>query len=130
MTRDGAPRDLIEAYLGELHRGLRVLPGEAEAILAEAEDHLRETAAAGLAIGMTEREAQQAAISSFGPVCAVTSAHLARAAGNGTTMVMTAWKLVSLLLLAAGVSGMAIVVLVVIWTIAGRRVRLDEVAGG
>ena len=33
MTRDGAPRDLIEAYLGELHRGLRVLPGEAEAIL-------------------------------------------------------------------------------------------------
>lgn len=111
MTRDGVPRDLIEAYLRELHRGLRVLPGEAEAILAEAEDHLRETAAAGLAIGMTEREAQQAAISSFGPVGAVTSAHLARAAGNGSTMVMTAWKLVSLLLLAAGVSGMAIVVL-------------------
>ena len=47
MTRDGAPRDLIEAYLGELHRGLRVLPGEAEAILAEAEDHLRETAVPG-----------------------------------------------------------------------------------
>jgi len=111
MTRDGAPRDLIEAYLEQLRRGLRVLSGEAEAILAEAEDHLRETAAAGLAIGMTEREAQAAAISSFGPVRAVTSAHLARAAGNGTNLVMTAWKLVSLLLLAAGVSGMAAVVL-------------------
>jgi hypothetical protein len=114
MTRDGASRDLIGTYLDELRRGLRVLPGEAEMILAEAEDHLRETAAAGLAIGMTEREAQEAAISSFGPVPAVTRAHLARAAGDGTVLasvVMTAWKLVSLLLLAAGISGMAIVVL-------------------
>jgi hypothetical protein len=51
---------------------------EAELILAEAEDHLRETAAAGLAIGMTEREAQEAAISSFGPVRAVVRAHHAR----------------------------------------------------
>jgi hypothetical protein len=110
MTRDEAPRDLIGAYLDELRRGLRVRSGEAELILAEAEDHLRETAAAGLAVGMTEREAQEAAISSFGPVRAVTRAHLARAAGP-VTMVMAAWKLVSLLLLASGVSGMAIVVL-------------------
>lgn len=113
MTRDEAPRDLIGEYLDQLRRGLRVLPGEAEMILAEAEDHLRETAAAGLAIGMTEHEAQQAAISSFGPVPAVTRAHLARAAGDGTVLasvVMTACKLVSLLLLAAGASGMAIVV--------------------
>jgi hypothetical protein len=74
----------------------------------------RETAAAGLAIGMTERKAQEAAISSFGPVPAVTRAHLARAAGDGTVLasvVMTAGKLIALLLLAAGVSGMAIVVL-------------------
>ncbi|HEV2537515.1 MAG TPA: hypothetical protein VGU21_08395, partial [Streptosporangiaceae bacterium] len=44
---------------------------------------------------------------------AVTRAHLARAAGDGTVLasvVMTAWKLVSLLLLAAGASGMVIVV--------------------
>jgi hypothetical protein len=114
MIRGEAPRDLIEEYLGQLRRGLRVPRGEAELILAEAEDHLRETAAAGIAIGMTEREAQEAAISSFGPVRAVTRAHLARAAGDGTilaSVVMTAWKLVSLLLLAAGASGMAIVVL-------------------
>jgi hypothetical protein len=114
MIRGEAPRDLIEEYLGQLRRGLRIPRGEAELILAEAEDHLRETAAAGIAIGMTEREAQEAAISSFGPVRAVTRAHLARAAGDGTVLasvVMTAWKLASLLLLAAGVSGMAIVVL-------------------
>jgi hypothetical protein len=36
MTRDEAPRDLIEEYLDELRRGLRALPGEAEVILAEA----------------------------------------------------------------------------------------------
>ncbi len=117
MTRDEAPRDLIEEYLDELRRGLRVLPGEAEVILAEAEDHLRETAAAGVAIGMTEREAQEAAISSFGPVRAVARAHLARAAGDGTVLanvVMTAWKLVSLLLL-AGASA--------VWRSPGHRVR-------
>lgn len=110
MTRDGAPHDLIAEYLDRLRRGLRVRAGEAELILAEAEDHLRETEAAGLAVGMTEREAQEAAISSFGPVRAVTRAHLARAAGGPAAAVMAAWKLISLLLLAAGASGMAIVV--------------------
>ena len=45
--------------------------------MAEAEDHLRETTAAGLATGMTEREAQQAAISAFGP-CARSSARTVR----------------------------------------------------
>ena len=63
--------DLIAGYLAELRAGLWVPAAEAELIVAEAEDHLRETAAAGLAVGMTELEAQQAAISSFGPVRAV-----------------------------------------------------------
>ena len=35
---------------------------EAELILAEAEDHLLQTTEAGIAIGMTEREAQVTAI--------------------------------------------------------------------
>lgn len=111
MIRDDAPHDLIAEYLDRLRRGLRVRSEEAGLILAEAEDHLRETEAAGLAVGMTGREAQLAAISSFGPVRAVTRAHLARAAAGPAVAVMAAWKLVSLLLLAAGVSGMAIVVL-------------------
>lgn len=110
MIRDDVPRDLIAEYLDQLRRGLRVRSGEAELIMAEAEDHLRETEAAGLAIGMSEREAQQAAISSFGPVRAVTRAHLARAAAGPAVAVMAAWKLISLLLLAAGASSMAIVV--------------------
>ena len=71
--------DLIAGYLAELYAGLRVPADEADLILAEAEDHLRETAAVGLAAGMTGLEAQRAAISSFGPVRAVLRAHRRRA---------------------------------------------------
>ena len=59
-------RGPIEEYLAGLRASLRVAPGQAELIVAEAEDHLRETAAAGVAAGMTELEAQEAAISAFG----------------------------------------------------------------
>ena len=65
--------DLVEAYLAELRTRLRA--PDAELVLAEAEDHLRESVAAGIAIGMSEREAQEAAISAFGPVRAVVRAH-------------------------------------------------------
>src|SRR6201994_2876988 len=117
MSGDGAPRDLIDAYLEELRRGLRVLPGEAEMILAEAEDHLRETAAAGLAVGMTEREAQEAAISAFGSVRAVVRAHESTpghlvkdrtpAAVLGD-LFLSAWKLGGVGLLAVGASGLLV----------------------
>lgn len=113
MNRDEGSRDLIEDYLEQLRRGLRASPGDTEEILAEAEDHLRETVAAGVAVGMTEREACEAAISSFGPVGAVTRAHLARVSGGTAVLARTAvatWKLVSLLLLAGGVGGMAAIV--------------------
>lgn len=109
---DMTPRDPIQEYLDQLRAGLRVAPHQAELILAEAEDHLRETAAAGRAVGMTERQAQQAAISSFGPVRAVVRAHQARhgrvAAVLGD-MFMVAWKLSSLLLVTFGLSGLAAV---------------------
>ena len=49
------PGDPIAEYLDKLRAGLRVAPGEAELIVAEAEDHLRKTAAAAMAIGMTGR---------------------------------------------------------------------------
>jgi hypothetical protein len=45
-----AAHDLIDGYLAELGSGLRVPSAEVDLILAEAEDHLRETAAAGLAV--------------------------------------------------------------------------------
>jgi hypothetical protein len=69
------PHDPIGEYLDQIRAGLRAGAREAELILAEAEDHLRETVTAGLAAGLTEREAQEAAISSFGSVGAVIRAH-------------------------------------------------------
>jgi len=59
---------------------------------------------------MTEREAHEAAISSFGPVGAVTRAHLARANGGMAALAIAGWKLVSLLLLAGGTGSMAAIV--------------------
>ncbi len=98
--------DLIAGYLEELYAGLRVPAAEAELIAVEAEDHLRETAAAGIAIGMTELAAQQAAISGFGPVRAVVRAHRRRAVTAGGAA-MAAWKLAALLATTVGVGGLA-----------------------
>ncbi len=102
----GVAPDLIAGYLEELRAGLRVPAAEAELIAAEAEDHLRETAAAGIAIGMTKLEAQQAAISSFGPVRAVVRAHRRRTVTAGGAA-MAAWKLAALMATTVGVGGLA-----------------------
>jgi hypothetical protein len=102
----GAACDLIGGYLAELCAGLRVPAAEAELIVAEAEDHLRETAAAGLAAGMTELEAQQAAISCFGPVRVVVRAHRRRVVTVGDAA-MAAWKLAGLLAATVGAGGLA-----------------------
>lgn len=67
--------DPIDEYLARLRASLRTPPDRAEQILAEAEDHLRESAAAGESRGLTEREAQEAAIATFGQVRAVVRAH-------------------------------------------------------
>jgi len=102
----GTAADLIAGYLEELCAGLRVPADEAELIVAEAEDHLRETAAAGLAIGMTELAAQEAAISSFGPVRAVVRAHRRRVV-TAAAAAMAAWKLAALLVTTVGTGGLA-----------------------
>jgi hypothetical protein len=68
-------RDLIEEYLSDLRSRLELASEEAELVVAEAEDHLRESAACGLATGTTGDEAQLAAISAFGSVTAVVRAH-------------------------------------------------------
>lgn len=83
--------DLVEAYLSDLRARLRT--PDAALVLAEAEDHLRESAAAGLAIGMSEREAQQAAISAFGSARAVVRAHSLSKGQVAADLVMTALKL-------------------------------------
>ena len=111
------PRDLIEEYLSELRASLELAPAEAELVVAEAEDHLRETAACGLAGGMTDHEAQLAAISAFGPVTAVVRAHASRPAGfiRGRTpaavlgdLILAGWKLSGTGLTAVGVSGLVV----------------------
>jgi hypothetical protein len=113
----GSPRDLIGQYLAELRASLRVAPDEAELIAAEAEAHLREAAAAGLAAGMTGREAQEAAISAFGSVRAVVRAHESvpghlvkgrTAAAVLGDVFLAGWKLASLGLIAVGASGLVV----------------------
>lgn len=85
--------DRIGQYLARLSRDLRLPAERKREILAEAEDHLRESAAAGVAIGMTHTEAQEAAISAFGSVRAVVRAHRARRADVAADLVLAAWKL-------------------------------------
>jgi hypothetical protein len=113
-------RDLIAEYLSELRGRLELGRDEIELVVAEAEDHLRETAACGLATGMTAPEAQLAAISAFGSVAAVVRAHASRPAGfiRGRTpaallgdLVLAGWKLAGTGLTAVGVSGLVVWVL-------------------
>jgi hypothetical protein len=121
----GAGTDLIDRYLAELRAGLWVPAAEAELIVAEAEDHLRETAAAAMEIGMTELEAHQAAISSFGPVRAVIRAHRRRTLTAGDA-VMAAWKLTGLLAAVVGAGGLATIFVLhtpVIWATGVRAVQ-------
>jgi hypothetical protein len=102
--------DPIEEYLDQLRASLRTPPGQTRLILAEAEDHLRESIAAGRAAGLTEPEAQQAAISSFGSVRAVVRAHQARhgpAAATAGAVALAAGRLASVYLLAVFASGLA-----------------------
>jgi hypothetical protein len=97
-------RDQIAEYLDQLRSSLLTSRRRALLILDEAEDHLRESAAAGVAAGLTESEAQQAAVASFGSVRAVVRAHAAGRHGPAfaavSAVVLAAWKLVAVYLLA------------------------------
>jgi hypothetical protein len=105
----------VEEYLSQLRASLRTRPEQTSQILAEAEDHLRESVAAGLRSGMTEMEAQDAAVSAFGSVRAVARAHQTRraratAALGGWTMITS--KLAGLSLLAFGVTNLILFAMV------------------
>lgn len=99
----GVSEDLIGEYLVQLRASLRTR--DADLVLAEAEDHLRESVAAGLAVGMSEREAQEAAISSFGMVRTVVRAHHTSKGQMAIDLIMAAWKLAWMGMLAVAVSG-------------------------
>lgn len=99
-------REPIRHYLDELRLSLRI--PEVGRILVEAEDHLRAATAAGVAAGLTETEAQRAAIARFGPVSAIVYAHQAR---HGRVVAMladlaiAAWRVAAYCLLAYFVIG-------------------------
>ena len=107
-SRPASPADPVEDYLDQLFAGLRTTPRQARRIIAEAEDHLREATAAGIEAGLTEREAQEAAISSFGSVRAVVRAHARRVPPLAVfgELAMGAWKLTSIAVLAVAGSGL------------------------
>ena len=105
--------DPVAEYLNMIRSRLRTTPREAGRILAEAEDHLREAVADGLAAGLRQHEAQEAAISSFGSVNAVTRAHNARLWRHRPAvllgdLVLAGWKLGSQFLIAVGASGLVV----------------------
>lgn len=112
MVGMSAPGDgVVEEYLDRLYAALRARPREARRVLAEAEDHLREAVADGLTAGLTEREAQEQAVSSFGSVRAVVRAHDARLRRLPTIAVLrdvvrAAWRLGAIGLVAVGASGL------------------------
>jgi hypothetical protein len=97
--------DLVAAYLGELRSRLRT--PDADLVIAEAEDHLRESVAAGITIGMSELEAQEAAISAFGSVGAVVRAHNLRSGQVARDLVIAAMKLGWIGMFAVAASGFA-----------------------
>jgi HAAS len=108
VVRVTTPADPVRRYLDQLRAHLR--GADADLVLAEAEDHLREAVAAGLSAGLAGMEAQEAAISSFGSVRAVVRAHQSRrgrAAAVLSALAMAAWKLAWLLSLAYDVAAMA-----------------------
>jgi hypothetical protein len=119
----------VEEYLRQLRASLRTRPEETSRILAEAEDHLRESVAAGLAAGLTETEAAEAAVSSFGTVRAVVRAHQTwrgRAAAAFVGLVTAVWLLVGTALAAIFAVGLVMFVVIVSTGPTGpHRVRLD-----
>jgi hypothetical protein len=103
--------DVVEEYLDQLYTRLRCAPRDARRILAEAEDHLREAVTDGLAAGLTQAEAGEQAVSSFGSVRAVVRAHDRRPGRLPSLAVlrdvaMAAWRLGAIGLVAVGASGL------------------------
>ena len=95
--------DPIADYLAELRVGLRTSAARTAEILAEAEDHLRESAAAARQAGhLSEAAAQRAAIEAFGPAKAIIRAHRPSATAFAAAAGLKAWPpLVACLLLSA-----------------------------
>lgn len=102
--------DQITAYLDELRRRLaggavRNSREQVAQIVAEAENHLREAAAASVVTGMSGQAAQGAAIAAFGQAQTVARAHRPRAAAVLAKLATAACPLLAAYLLVAAAIG-------------------------
>ena len=98
--------DPIDEYLAALRAGLRTPPARTAEILAEAEDHLRESAAAARRAGhLSEAAAQRAAIDAFGPAKQVTRAHRPPLTAFAAAAGLQAWPVLGWYLLLSGALG-------------------------
>jgi hypothetical protein len=98
--------DPVEEYLAALRAQLRTPRGRTDEIVAEAEDHLRESAAAREATGLSAMAAQRAAVAAFGPVKRVTRAHRPQPSDYAAATAAGAWPLFGAFLLAAALFGL------------------------
>jgi hypothetical protein len=108
-----ASGDLIDGYLGELRRRLeggmvRNSRERVAQIAAEAEDHLREATAASVAAGMSQQDAQRAAIAACGQARTVAHAHRPRAVAVLATVATALCALLGTYTLVATVAGGAV----------------------
>ena len=101
---DAAAEERIEAYLDELLLALRGRPREARRLLSEADSHLRESMAAGVAAGLGKPQAADEALQKFGPPSAVARGLPSLAAYRALLAQMTeaALLVISVLLLSVG----------------------------
>jgi hypothetical protein len=128
---DGESDSPIECYLDELVAGLSTRqPRELRHLVAEAEAHLRDDAAAGMATGLSGHEAELAAVERFGAASAMATAERQRLVtplwALGRQFVLTGVVLGSIGAMAVGVSG---VLSAVIKGIAGPRVVAAPLSG-
>jgi hypothetical protein len=100
---DGVTRDPIAEYLADLDRRLRGRPNR-DRLMAEAEDHLRESEAALRASGIDAEEAARTAIARLGPAGPVAAAGGGR---TGVAAVLAAGAVVAGALNLAGVGALA-----------------------
>ena len=102
----GVSGDPIADYLAGLRAGLRTPPARTAEIVAEAEDHLRESAAAVRQAGhLSETAAQQAAIEAFGPVRRIVRAHRPPVTAFAAAAGLRAWPLLPAYVLLSALMG-------------------------
>lgn len=109
----------VEAYLDQLLVALRGHPRQIRHQLAEAEAHLRDASAEGVARGLTQDEAETEAVARFGPADILSAAEAHRQhrsmADIVTDGVRAGWWLGSLGAIAVGISGVLAALTTAIW---------------